>query len=124
MVSGADASSTISQQAPRLDLLRTGEPDAARFALPNVEDLPDAEERARDTAERLVAQTLVLPVLRQVRESNEAAAPFAPGEGEKQFGALLDERIAEDITKAAGFPLVDRLARDLLRDRLTSPEGA
>ena len=79
--------------------------------------MPNFDE-AREAAEKLVAQTLILPVLKQLRESNEAAPPFAPTEGEKQFGALMDQQIAEDITKAAGFPLVDRLARDLLKQQV------
>lgn len=74
-------------------------------------------EKAREAAEKLVSTTLIEPVLKQLRESNNAAEPFAPTEGEKQFGALLDHRLAHDIVKAANFPMVDRLARDLLKFR-------
>jgi hypothetical protein len=73
------------------------------------------EARAREAAEMLVATTLVEPVFKQLRESNNAAPPFAPGQGEKQFGQLLDHRLSADIVKSANFPIVDRLARDLLR---------
>lgn len=72
-------------------------------------------ERSREAAEKLVSTTLVEPVLKQLRESNNAAAPFAPTQGEKQFGTLLDHRLAHDIVKSANFPMVDRLARDLLK---------
>lgn len=75
------------------------------------------EERAREAAADFVSQTLVLPVLAQMREMNDAAEPFKPTQAEKQFGALLDARLAKDITRASGFPLVDRLARDLLRQQ-------
>ncbi|MEO0512094.1 MAG: hypothetical protein AAF108_04265 [Planctomycetota bacterium] len=92
--------------------------DVGRPELSPASDATDFETQARRAAEKLVAQTLVMPVLRQIRESNEAAEPFAPSEGEKQFGALFDQRIADDLVRAAGFPLVDRLARDLLRDQV------
>lgn len=81
-------------------------------------------DAARDAAERFVAATLVNPILTQLRESNEAAAPFAPSSAEKQFRALLDAELAQRITGAAHFPLVDRLAHDLLSrtQANTSPE--
>ena len=71
---------------------------------------------ARKAAEEFVAMVFVDPILKKAREMNTAAPPFAPSTGEKQFGALLDAQIAQKITKAAHFPLVDRLARDLRRD--------
>lgn len=74
---------------------------------------PEAE--ARDAAEQLVAITFVQPILQQLRDSNDAAPPFAPTQGERQFRALLDAELAREIASAAQFPLVDRLARDLLR---------
>lgn len=84
-------------------------------ALHTAKNKTSAHERARDTAADFVAQTLVLPILTQLRETNDAAGPFKPSSGEKQFGSLLDQRLAKDITRASSFPLVDRLARDLLR---------
>jgi Rod binding domain-containing protein len=72
------------------------------------------EERARDTAEQLVTQTFILPLLKQLRESSQAAPPFAPNQAEKQFRALQDTELAQRIAHASRFPLVDRLARDLL----------
>lgn len=74
-----------------------------------------SEERARDAAEKLVATTLIEPILKEVRANNRAAAPFAPTQAEKQFGSLLDHRLANDIASATNFPIVDRLAQDLLR---------
>ena len=73
------------------------------------------EDRAQGAAEDFVSVVFVDPILKQAREMNHAAPPFAPSTGEKQFGALLDARIARQITKAAHFPIVDRLARDLQR---------
>lgn len=80
------------------------------------------EDRARQTAEQLVAVAFIQPLLKQLRETNQAAPPFAPTQAEKQFGALGDAELAQQLTRAAHFPLVDRLARDLLKR--TSMESA
>lgn len=77
-------------------------------------ETPDATTDAhRDAAEQLVAAVLVEPILKQLRETSQAAPPFAPTDGEKQFRSMLDARLAHEITSGARFPLVDRLARDL-----------
>ncbi|MCC7390343.1 MAG: rod-binding protein [Phycisphaerales bacterium] len=90
---------------------------------------PDAatDARARDAAEQLVAAVLVEPILKQLRETSQAAPPFAPTDGEKQFRSMLDARLAHEITSGARFPLVDRLARDLrshLRTEAQTPTAA
>ena len=68
-------------------------------------------EEIREAAEQLVSATFK-PILNQIRESNDAAPPFAPTQGEKQFGALMDQRIADEIVKSSRLPIVDRLTRD------------
>ncbi|MEM1331347.1 MAG: hypothetical protein AAGG07_12385 [Planctomycetota bacterium] len=73
------------------------------------------EQRAREAAERFVAMTFVEPVLASLRDSNSAAEPFKPNQAEKQFRGMLDNQLAERVVSAADFPLVDRLASDLLR---------
>ena len=75
------------------------------------------KEKAADSrraAEDFIAQTLILPVLKQLRETNQAAAPFAPGDAERQFMPMYDEMIAQQIVRAKHFPLVDSVARHLL----------
>ena len=42
-----------------------------------------------------------------MREHSQATGPFAPNISEKRFGPLMDQHIADRITKAANFPLVD-----------------
>ena len=76
-------------------------------------DVRSVEARARETAEEFVAVALVEPVLKQLRETNNAAGPFSPGPAERQFGPLLDGEIARRVTGASNFGLVERLARDL-----------
>lgn len=73
-----------------------------------------AEATAKEAAQDFVAIALVQPLLAQLRSSNRAAPPFAPGPAEKQFGAIADAEAARRIVRKSGFPLVDRLASDLL----------
>lgn len=82
------------------------------------------EQQAREGAESLVALAFVQPMLKEFREANKAAAPFAPTPAEKQFRALMDAELAQRIVRAADFPLVERLARDLLRTTSASPTTA
>lgn len=81
---------------------------------PNTAKPPTTEAEARTVAQDFVAMVFVQPILKQLRESNHAAAPFAPGKGEQQFRALMDAEIARKVTRASDWPLVDRLAHGLL----------
>jgi len=82
----------------------------------------NADAEARDAAEQLVAVVLIEPIFKRMRESNQAAPPFAPTNGEKQFQSMLDAKLAHEITSAARFPLVDRLARDLRSTQRTEAQ--
>jgi Rod binding domain-containing protein len=73
------------------------------------------EEEAREAARQFVSIALVQPILRQFREGSQAEGMFAPSKAELQFRAMQDAALAQRITRAANFPLVDRLARDLLK---------
>lgn len=77
------------------------------------------EQRARAAAEQFVSIAFVQPLLQQLRAGSTAAAPFAPSQAEKQFQSLVDAQIAERITRASNFPLVDTITRQLL-DRARS----
>ncbi len=70
--------------------------------------------RARGAAAEFVAATLVQPILASLRDTNESAAPFAPGEAERAFGPMLDAEIAERIVKSARFSIVDVIAKQLV----------
>jgi len=73
------------------------------------------EQKARAAAEEFVAAALVKPVLSRMREGSQAAAPFAPGPYEKQFGPLIDNEIAKRLVQASRFDVVDAVARNLLK---------
>jgi hypothetical protein len=83
-----------------------------RFDRPGEPADPEAE--ALDAARQLVSITLVQPLLAHLRATSAAAPPFAPTPAERQFRAMSDAHLAQEIVKAARFPLVDRLARDML----------
>ncbi len=82
------------------------------------------EDRARHAAEQFVAIALVQPVLKQFRESSNAAPPFAPTQAEKQFQSLADAQLAERLVHAKNFPLVDRLAQSLMDRSAGTQEAA
>jgi len=75
----------------------------------------DRAGEARQVAEQLVATTFIEPVLTMLRETNQAAGPFAPGTTERRFTPLLDQHLSERIVHGSRFPLVDRIAESLLR---------
>lgn len=72
-------------------------------------------QEARTAAEGLVATSFIKPILAQVRESNNAPPPFGPTQAEKQFGSLLDNQLADEIARAAQFPIVDRLVEEFTK---------
>ncbi|MBL8760215.1 MAG: rod-binding protein [Phycisphaerae bacterium] len=73
------------------------------------------EDEAERVARDLVSVALVGPLLKQWREMEQSPPPFGPGAAEKQFRAMQDSQLAQELTRAQRFPLVDRLARDLRR---------
>lgn len=75
----------------------------------------------REAAEDLVANAFIAPVLRQLRETSDAAPPFQQTPAEKQFGQMLDAETARQIVRKSDLPLVDRLAEtfEQLRARST-----
>ncbi|MCR9075939.1 MAG: rod-binding protein [bacterium] len=79
------------------------------------EDVEVKREEARAAAEGLVATSFIKPILSQIRESNNAPPPFGPTQAEKQFGSLLDNQLADEIARAAQFPIVDRLVEQFTR---------
>jgi len=83
------------------------------------------EDKAREAASQLVSTALVQPILERLRASNQAAAPFAPNQAERTFGAMLDTELAQRLTQSGQWPLVDAVASRLLRKPLSTgqPKG-
>jgi hypothetical protein len=84
-----------------------------------------SEADVRTAAEDLVANAFIAPVLRQLRETSDAAPPFQQTPAEKQFGQMLDAETARQIVRKSNLPLVDRLADtfEQLRSRSTGLGG-
>lgn len=78
-------------------------------ALDAAADRGTRSEKARLAAEKLVASALLEPTLASMRDSPFLEGPFAPGPAEKRFGPLLDAVIAERITSASSFSLIDAI---------------
>lgn len=72
--------------------------------------------RARKAAEDLVSTALIGPVFKSMRESDHAAAPFRPNAAERSFGQMLDTTLAQRMVSSAHWPLVESVARHLLRN--------
>jgi Rod binding domain-containing protein len=86
---------------------------ASVIARANGQSGETTEETAREGAQQFVAITLVQPLLKQLRETNGAAAPFAPSSAELQFRSMMDAQLAQRIVRASGFGIVDAIARSL-----------
>lgn len=71
------------------------------------------EQRSREAAEQFVSITFLQPVLKQLRSASMATGPFAPSAAEKQFQSLYDAELAQRLTKASNWSLIDRIAADL-----------
>lgn len=79
------------------------------------------QQSPREAAEEFIAMALVQPILAQLRETNQAAGPFAPGDVEKRFGPMLDAEIAHRMVKSTGWGLVDAVASRLDRSAQATP---
>ena len=83
-------------------------------------DLTSGDDRAvvRKAAAQLVSSTFIMPLLQSLHESSFVGSPFAPGFAEQRFQPLLDQQVADRITSAADFPLID-----VITDRLLGPDS-
>jgi Rod binding domain-containing protein len=107
-----------SKQAPKyIDPLRAANPNPLSVATkPDSEGEESNQSRARAAAEGLVSTTFIEPILKQLRESNNTPPPFGPSSAEKQFSTMLDTKLSDEIVRAANFPLVTRIAAQLMEN--------
>ena len=92
---------------------RPASPAAPPRSLEGPSPRGDFAATARDAAARLVSSALVLPILESLRDTPFLEGPFAPGHAERRFGPLLDMHLADRITTASGFGLVDAITHRL-----------
>lgn len=85
-------------------------------------------KQAEQSAKDLVASVFIQPILAAMSEQPFATGPFAPSAGERRFMPLLNQHLADRLTSAAEFPIVDAVKGQLLRHRagalglFTTPE--
>lgn len=72
-------------------------------------------QQARQAAEDFVSVAFVQPILKQLRSTNSAAPPFAPGPGEKQFMSLADAQTARQLVRASNWSVVKHIEQQILR---------
>lgn len=84
----------------------------ARQGAAGADDSP--EGKARAAAEEFVSMALVQPILKQMREANQAPPPFGPGQGEKNFGHIVDAQVARGIVQSSNFGVVGAIQQQLL----------
>jgi len=80
------------------------------------------QQTPRQAAEEFISMALVQPILAQLRETNQATGPFAPGAVEKRFGPMLDAEISHRMVKSTGWGLVDAVAERLDRGGNTTAQ--
>ena len=77
-------------------------------------DGPPQPDEVRKAAEDFVATALVQPVLKLLRESNQAAEPFKPNAAERSFRTMYDSALAARITRSGHWPLVERVIKQFM----------
>ena len=78
-------------------------------------------EVVREAAAQLVSSTFIMPVLQSMHDSPFLKPPFAPGYAEKRFQPLLDQYVADRLTSAARFPLIDVITDRIMGSEETTP---
>lgn len=73
-----------------------------------------ADRLATTGAQRMMSDAFLLPLLKSAREDSAPEGIFAPGPGERRFGSMLDQAIADRILESNNFPVAEAL-EDKLR---------
>jgi hypothetical protein len=127
---GAAIGTTMGQasQAKNPLLASTNFQDMLSSAGAPSKQLTEKRKAAEKAAAGLVSQALILPILKQLRQSTWSQdGPFSPGIGEKTFGPHFDMQLADRIAQSPRLgiknALTDRLMQRSLRE-YNSPAGA
>ncbi len=82
----------------------------------------DRFDEAGKAARQLVASTFIMPVLSTMREARFATGPFAPGDAERRFGPMLDQKLADRIMSGTDFRLIDSVQKQILANEASAFE--
>ncbi len=100
------------------DAMQAASRDAVEsIDLGHITGAEDRESRpliARRGAEELVANALILPAFKMMREDPLRSDLFGKAPGQDAFEGLLDTELAKRMTAKSKFALVDAVARKLL----------
>lgn len=72
-----------------------------------------ADRLAETGAKRMMADAFLVPLLKELRESTAPKGVFAPGPGEKRFGTMYDQQIADRMLDSGNFPVAEALVDKL-----------
>jgi hypothetical protein len=116
---GPDVALWGAQRGPRANsfesVLKSTRDHHATAASDHVTEMdPAMAKKTRESAETLVAQALIAPLLAQLRETNRAAEPFGVSDAEKRLGPIFDEKVAIGIVRRARFDLVSSVERSIV----------
>jgi Rod binding domain-containing protein len=70
-------------------------------------------DKIHETARKWVAQTFYGAMLKQMRESPFKSEIFSGGRGGQAFSTMLDQHLADHMSRSAGSKLVNAIARKL-----------
>src|SRR5947208_1646173 len=70
-------------------------------------------DKIQEQARKWVAQTFYGAMLKQMRESPFKSEMFSGGRGGQAFATMLDQHLADHMSRAAGSKLVNAIARKL-----------
>lgn len=91
---------------------------------------PSRHDQLTEQARKLVAQTFFGAMLKQMRESPFKSDLFSGGRGGQAFGSVLDQHLADRMSRAAGEKLVRSIVRKFeaaqtrTKDRFTPRDNA
>lgn len=77
--------------------------------------LDKARRQAREASEQLVASTLLLPLLQQMRNDPFKTDMFHGGSAEDIFGAQLDTQLADRMAASMRLPVVEQVYERITR---------
>jgi Rod binding domain-containing protein len=106
------------ESLPRVDQRQMPLGGGAISALPRGTVVPDTTgmKKLDEMAHKLVSQTFFGTLLKQMRESPFKSEIFSGGRGEKAFGPMYDQVLADRMSRGAGEKLVRPIVRKYAKE--------
>jgi Rod binding domain-containing protein len=81
-------------------------------------------DKVQEQARKWLAQTFYGPMLKQMRESPFKSEMFSGGRGGQAFASMLDQRLADHMSRATDSKLVASITRKLMANKGAAPRPA